>query len=209
MERATGPWRRATRPPPGVRPARPVGFARPRPSWARGRAQLQPGRRRSPRISTAAGRFRRNDAFGSGAHAAREPLAAARRQLHSTDLHHTVPCGREWCYEGLGGPPQSAGQRPALPIPTAGFRLSPNSEVGRGAHAARVPVWAARPNLRSLTHSPLPETSEWNEVFGGPPKTARQRRALPALGGLRPPPTSEFRLSPRPARRPWRPRLVC
>ena len=47
-------------------------------------------------------------------------------------------------------------------------------------HAARVPVWAARPNLRlTLFREFSAGRNGGNEVFGGPPKTARRRRALP------------------------------
>ena len=50
--------------------------------------------------------------------------------------------------------------------------------------AARVPVWAARPNYRSTFLVPIAATGILrDEVFGGPPKTARQRRALPGSPG--------------------------
>jgi len=48
-------------------------------------------------------------------------------------------------------------------------------------HAARVPVWAARPNHRSAFSLADPGgKNRLNEIFGGPPKIARQRRALPS-----------------------------
>lgn len=48
-----------------------------------------------------------------------------------------------------------------------------------GAHATRVQVWAARPNLRETNFSFPGRIKLRNEVFGEPPKTTRQRRALP------------------------------
>ena len=54
------------------------------------------------------------------------------------------------------------------------------------ANATRTPkqeqgAHAARPNQRVRVLAFVPaQAGEWHEVFGEPPKTARQRRALPA-----------------------------
>ncbi len=66
----------------------------------------------------------------------------------------------------------------------AGVAFGGVDAAGWGAHAARVPVWAARPNhCFPVCLFRRGEEDGWDEVFGGPPKTARQRRALP--GGRR------------------------
>jgi hypothetical protein len=52
---------------------------------------------------------------------------------------------------------------------------------GEGAHAAR-------PNHRlTLGRRISARESLWDKVFGGPPKTARQRRALPLMGAIKKP----------------------
>lgn len=59
--------------------------------------------------------------------------------------------------------------------------LNPNSEVGIGsARGPRADLGGPAQIfvLHFLSHFPGPENL-WNEVFGEPPKTARQRRALP------------------------------
>ena len=65
----------------------------------------------------------RNDAAAWGAHAARVQFSAARRELRASDFWRTVWLGRKWSDELFGEPPNSEGQRPALPIPMAAFRL--------------------------------------------------------------------------------------
>jgi len=42
----------------------------------------------------------------------------------------TKRCETEWIDEVFGGPPNTAGQRPALPEPTAAFRLNRNLKSG-------------------------------------------------------------------------------
>ena len=71
------------------------------------------------------GDLNRNAAVERGPPAARVPFSAVRRKHRLTSFLHTVWCRPIWLDEVFGGPPNTAGQRPALPIPTASFRKKP------------------------------------------------------------------------------------
>jgi hypothetical protein len=95
----------------------------------------------------------RNDAIARGAPAARRQFSPARRKLQTTHFQPTEWWVKESGTKVSGGPPDTAGQRPALPISTASSRFTvwcrevcienpfwnPCSSVStRRAHARRV-----------------------------------------------------------------------
>jgi hypothetical protein len=66
----------------------------------------------------------RNDAIARGAPAARRQFSPARRKLQTTHFQPTEWWVKESGTKVSGGPPDTAGQRPALPISTASSRFT-------------------------------------------------------------------------------------
>src|SRR2546425_174484 len=71
----------------------------------------------------------RNTAFEWGAHAARVRSSPARRRLPASGLRSNRTVQRGFMYGVFGGPPNTAGQRPALPGSTASFRLGTSTGI--------------------------------------------------------------------------------
>ena len=78
------------------------------------------------------GNLRRNDAVARGAHAARVLFSATRRKHRATTFSFTIRCARKWYDEVFGEPPNTTGQRPALPISNASFPLWRDAPVVLG-----------------------------------------------------------------------------